>query len=274
MVRELGVPWPFTDFETRGFWGRGGKLITEVGPARPPLRARVCSGAEAVHVQQPWLKSLQGRMHALAAPPAPSPALSRAHPPSPSPSRPPSSPSCPACPPCWASLCTPRRCSASERGRWGAASPQAAAGARHQPGPGTSNACPGPGLTAACCHSCLPLVQRAAAAGPRHHRALALHCNRPELHPRQLRTVRVAAAAAQGSCCAAGNAQGSGQAPGRPHPMARRAAAPTHPLRTARCFYMRRPVQVRLHECPGHVPPVGHHQECIRGAAPLVCAIS
>lgn len=32
MVRELGIPWPFTDFETSGFWGRGGKLITEVRP--------------------------------------------------------------------------------------------------------------------------------------------------------------------------------------------------------------------------------------------------
>ena len=29
MVRELGVPWPFTDFETSGFWGRGGRLITQ-----------------------------------------------------------------------------------------------------------------------------------------------------------------------------------------------------------------------------------------------------
>ncbi|KAI7840340.1 hypothetical protein COHA_006122 [Chlorella ohadii] len=29
MVKELGIPWPFTDFETSGFWGRGGKLITE-----------------------------------------------------------------------------------------------------------------------------------------------------------------------------------------------------------------------------------------------------
>lgn len=24
------MPWPFTDFETSGFWGKGGKLITEV----------------------------------------------------------------------------------------------------------------------------------------------------------------------------------------------------------------------------------------------------
>lgn len=30
MVKELGIPWPFTDFERSGFWGRGGKLITEV----------------------------------------------------------------------------------------------------------------------------------------------------------------------------------------------------------------------------------------------------
>ena len=36
MVKELGIPWPFTDFETSGFWGRGGKLITEV---RGPLPA-------------------------------------------------------------------------------------------------------------------------------------------------------------------------------------------------------------------------------------------
>lgn len=27
MVRELGIPWPFTDFDTSGFWGRDG-LIT------------------------------------------------------------------------------------------------------------------------------------------------------------------------------------------------------------------------------------------------------
>ena len=29
MVRELGVPWPFTPFSTSGFWGRGGQLLTE-----------------------------------------------------------------------------------------------------------------------------------------------------------------------------------------------------------------------------------------------------
>lgn len=30
MVRELAVPWPFTDFETSGFWGADGNLITQV----------------------------------------------------------------------------------------------------------------------------------------------------------------------------------------------------------------------------------------------------
>ncbi|PSC69064.1 amine oxidase [Micractinium conductrix] len=29
MVKELGIPWPFTDFETSGFWGSDGKLITQ-----------------------------------------------------------------------------------------------------------------------------------------------------------------------------------------------------------------------------------------------------
>lgn len=29
MIRELGIPWPFTDFETSGFWGADGKLITQ-----------------------------------------------------------------------------------------------------------------------------------------------------------------------------------------------------------------------------------------------------
>ncbi|GAB4822730.1 hypothetical protein N2152v2_009776 [Parachlorella kessleri] len=29
MVRELGIPWPFTDFETSGFWGNDGQLITQ-----------------------------------------------------------------------------------------------------------------------------------------------------------------------------------------------------------------------------------------------------
>jgi hypothetical protein len=29
MVKELGIPWPFTDFETSGFWGSNGKLITQ-----------------------------------------------------------------------------------------------------------------------------------------------------------------------------------------------------------------------------------------------------
>lgn len=40
MVQELGIPWPFTDFERSGFWGRGGKLITEV---RAAFNALVCS---------------------------------------------------------------------------------------------------------------------------------------------------------------------------------------------------------------------------------------
>lgn len=29
MVRELGIPHPFTDFETSGFWGSDGRLITQ-----------------------------------------------------------------------------------------------------------------------------------------------------------------------------------------------------------------------------------------------------
>lgn len=29
MVRELGIEWPFTDWETSGFWGADGKLITQ-----------------------------------------------------------------------------------------------------------------------------------------------------------------------------------------------------------------------------------------------------
>jgi hypothetical protein len=29
MVRELGIPWPFTQFETSGFWGPDGQLITQ-----------------------------------------------------------------------------------------------------------------------------------------------------------------------------------------------------------------------------------------------------
>lgn len=51
MIRELGIPWPFTDFETSGFWGADGKLITQVRGGSTPsyhllfvAMCRACSG--------------------------------------------------------------------------------------------------------------------------------------------------------------------------------------------------------------------------------------
>lgn len=44
MIRELGIPWPFTDFETSGFWGANGTLITQVGGAEWQ-QAPACTGS-------------------------------------------------------------------------------------------------------------------------------------------------------------------------------------------------------------------------------------
>lgn len=45
MVKELGVPWPFTPFSTSGFWGRGGELMTEAPVVRTAYCLPVCHNA-------------------------------------------------------------------------------------------------------------------------------------------------------------------------------------------------------------------------------------